>query len=463
MNVRDFAISGIYLFLYNCIGLASPIVIRYLLIWLEGPTASTLYPYCLALVLLFMQILATFLYNKQFELAQRTGYRLRTGMSLVLFRKYFKLSNSSRKVYSVGKIVNISSTDTLKVDLACQYFHMMWCSITLLMGAFAIIYVFLGPATLVGTGIIIVYLPIQWYLSQLTSEYRRATNVWTDQRMKFIHESIKGIRAIKAYGWETSFLDVIKKLREKESGLMQAFLAVRATTSSVTQAIPTLAMIGTFVGYYLMGNGLTISLVVPSLALFYALRVPMLFIPIAISYTIDAWISSSRIGSFLNAAELDEQPNFLQAEESKPAIEVVKANFDWESASGTGTKRGNLFDINLSVPRGSLVAIIGTVGSGKSSLLQAIIGEMKKTSGSVNLYGSISYAQQQPWITNSSLQDNILFGLPLDTKKFRDVLNACSLERDISILQGGVSAEIGENGMNLRSLRFNLGKSAFLI
>lgn len=116
---RDYLISALFLFLYNTIQLICPIVIHYLLVWLESPTEIWI-PYLLVVILLILQLGAVLSYNLQFELAAKTGFRLRTGLSMTLYRKYFKLSNSARQEFSVGKIVNISSTDTLKIDLASQ-------------------------------------------------------------------------------------------------------------------------------------------------------------------------------------------------------------------------------------------------------------------------------------------------------------------------------------------------------
>jgi ATP-binding cassette subfamily C (CFTR/MRP) protein 1 len=219
---------------------------------------------------------------------------------------------------------------------------------------------------------------------------------------------------------------------------------------TLIQVIPTFAMVITFIVYSSTGNPLTLSVIIPSLALFYGLRVPMLFVPFAISLSLDAWVGLQRIGEFLEAEEISDQPKMITFDSSEnKGIHVKNGNFEWSGQADNTTSTSKLSNINVSIPRGSLVAVCGTVGAGKSSLLAALIGDMKKTSGEVFLNGSVAYCQQQAWIMNSSLQENIIFGQHYDEKKFEQVLRDCSLERDISILQGGSSAEIGENGINL--------------
>lgn len=121
---------------------------------------------------------------------------------------------------------------------------------------------------------------------------------------------------------------------------------------------------------------------------------------------------------------------------------VENGNFTW------GDKDADLIlkNINLNIPKGSLVAVVGAVGSGKSSLLSAFLGEMNKVSGRVNTTGSISYVPQQAWIQNATLQDNILFGKEMNKEKYRNVVNYCALKTDFDVLPGGDQTEIGEKG-----------------
>jgi len=123
-----------------------------------------------------------------------------------------------------------------------------------------------------------------------------------------------------------------------------------------------------------------------------------------------------------------------------------------------------LSDINVSVKKGSMIAVIGQVGAGKSSLIHALLGEMHQTKGSSHVSGRIAFCPQQAWIQNCSVKDNILFGRPFDEKKYREVLRICALEHDLNILPAGELTEIGEKGINLsggQKQRISLARAVY--
>ncbi|GFT16611.1 multidrug resistance-associated protein 1 [Trichonephila clavipes] len=126
------------------------------------------------------------------------------------------------------------------------------------------------------------------------------------------------------------------------------------------------------------------------------------------------------------------------------AITVKEANFSWTVGSDSTLK-----DINLHIPKGSLFAVIGPVGSGKSSLISALLGEMHKTSGSVDIKGAVAYVPQQAWILNQSLRENILLVKHMREEKYSKILDSCCLRPDLEILPSGDATEIGEKGLNL--------------
>lgn len=120
---------------------------------------------------------------------------------------------------------------------------------------------------------------------------------------------------------------------------------------------------------------------------------------------------------------------------------IENGRFSW------GSDEPVLHNINISIPSGSLVAVVGSVGSGKSSLLSAFLGEMEKLSGRVNTYGSIAYVSQQAWIQNATLENNILFGKSMDKSLYQSVVDSCALRPDFDMLPGRDQTEIGEKGI----------------
>jgi ATP-binding cassette subfamily C (CFTR/MRP) protein 1 len=154
-----------------------------------------------------------------------------------------------------------------------------------------------------------------------------------------------------------------------------------------------------------------------------------------------AWVSVKRINKFLNAEEIDASS--VTKNPSENALSIANGTFSWGSDSAT------LKNINLKVKKGNLTAVVGPVGSGKTSLVSALLGEMEKVNGSANVDGSIAYVPQQPWIQNATLQDNITFGSTLNKEWYNKVIDACALRADLAMLPGGDQTEIGEKGINL--------------
>lgn len=169
-----------------------------------------------------------------------------------------------------------------------------------------------------------------------------------------------------------------------------------------------------------------------------------------------AWVSVQRIDKFLNAEELD--PDNVTSNPSENALSITNGTFTW------GGETTTLKNINMKVKKGNLTAIVGSVGSGKTSLVSALLGEMQKSSGSVNVDGRIAYVSQQAWIQNATLQDNVTFGKPFNTEFYNKVIDACALRADLAMLPGGDQTEIGEKGINLsggQKQRISLARAVY--
>ncbi|CAI8596699.1 unnamed protein product [Vicia faba] len=157
-------------------------------------------------------------------------------------------------------------------------------------------------------------------------------------------------------------------------------------------------------------------------------------------------VSLDRIVSFLRLDDLQtDVVEKLPQGSSDIAVEMVDGNFSWDFSSVNAT----LKNINLRVCHGMRVAVCGTVGSGKSSLLSCIIGEIPKISGNLKVCGTKAYVAQSPWIQSGKIEENILFGREMDREKYEKVLEACSLKKDLEVLPFGDQTIIGEKGINL--------------
>ncbi|RYR13165.1 hypothetical protein Ahy_B04g070294 isoform B [Arachis hypogaea] len=153
-----------------------------------------------------------------------------------------------------------------------------------------------------------------------------------------------------------------------------------------------------------------------------------------------------RLDEFMMSKERDE--NAVQRDdkcESDIAVEMKDAKFSWDDEEGNEALKVE----ELEIRRGDHAAVVGTVGSGKSSLLASVLGEMYKISGKVRVCGTVAYVAQTSWIQNATIQENILFGLPMNQKKYKEVIRVCCLDKDLEMMEHGDQTEIGERGINL--------------
>jgi len=177
---------------------------------------------------------------------------------------------------------------------------------------------------------------------------------------------------------------------------------------------------------------------------------------------VEAYVSANRICKFLRSKELQQDAvvrSGYSTSEDVPPVEVKDGHFTW--SSGTDPF---LSGISLSVPKGDLLAVVGRVGSGKSSLLSGILGEMFKLSGTVELRGKVAYAAQTPWLLSATLRDNILFGAEYDQELYETVIEACALVDDLAMLRDGDETQVGEKGITLsggQKARISLARTVY--
>ncbi|KAK7067583.1 Canalicular multispecific organic anion transporter 1, partial [Halocaridina rubra] len=253
---------------------------------------------------------------------------------------------------------------------------------------------------------------------------------------------------LKLYAWELSFESQVLDVRSKEIKQLRKAAYLNAGTSFIWSCTPfliTMVMFATYV-YSDPLHVLTAEKVFTSIALLNILRMPMAMLPFLIVGIVQANVSLKRLNKFLNADELDPNAVFKD-HKSKYPISIENGTFAWGNDEEYG--KPVLRNVNMEVDHGSLVAVVGSVGTGKSSMCSAILGEMEKKSGRVNVKGSIAYVAQQAWIQNATLESNVLFNKEKDMNLYQSCIKACALQADLDMLPGGDQTEIGEKGINL--------------
>ncbi|XP_020285956.1 multidrug resistance-associated protein 1 isoform X1 [Pseudomyrmex gracilis] len=403
--------------------------------------------YFYSVLLLVTAIIQTLVLSQYFHRMFLVGLRIRTALIAAIYRKALRMSNSARKESTLGEIVNLMSVDAQRFMDLTAYINMIWSAPLQIALALYFLWDILGPAVLSGLAVMIILIPVNGLIANKIKTLQIRQMKSKDERVKLMNEVLNGIKVLKLYAWEPSFEQQILKIRVKEIQVLKEAAYLNAGTSFIWSCAPFLVSLVSFTTYVLIdeNNVLDSTTAFVSLSLFNILRFPLSMLPMMIGNIVQAYVSVKRINKFMNMEELD--PNNVQHDPSEAhALVIENGSFCWDNEH---IERPILRNINFHVEQGQLVAIVGTVGSGKSSLLSALLGEMDKVNGRVNTKGSIAYVSQQPWIQNATLQDNVLFGKALNKSVYNRVIEACALSPDLKMLPAGDQTEIGEKGINL--------------
>ncbi|KAK7480989.1 hypothetical protein BaRGS_00027804 [Batillaria attramentaria] len=401
--------------------------------------------YVLALGLMVSGLLKTIFFATAMYRSWLTGMHIKAVLISAVYNKALRISNESKKVYTQGEIVNLMSVDTQRMqEFMTRVFFGITTPLQIII-ALVLIYVTVGASVFTGFVILVLLVPFNGYVAGLQRKFQERNLGFKDVRVKLVNEILNGIKVLKLYAWEPSFEKRVGDIRIKEILYLLKIAILYLVTGLCWNIAPFLVTLATFATFVLSQPNafLDPSTAFVTLSLFNILRTPMDFLSTMISFSVQANVSLKRINKFLCADEMDFN-NVQHVADSAYAIRVENASFSWGA-----TPRPTLSNIQLQIPEGRLVAVVGQVGAGKSSIINAILGEMDKLKGRVTIKGSVAYVAQQAWIQNATVRDNILFNKAYREDKYRMILKACELERDLEILSAGDMTEIGEKGINL--------------
>ncbi|XP_076766694.1 multidrug-Resistance like Protein 1 isoform X1 [Xylocopa sonorina] len=442
-----FLFGALLKFVQDVVIFSSPQILKLLIAFIDAGHEPMWKGYLYAILLLATATFQTLILSQYFHRMFLVGLRIRTALIAAIYRKALRMSNAARKESTVGEIVNLMSVDAQRFMDLTAYINMIWSAPLQIVLALYFLWDILGPAVLAGLAVLLILIPINVLITNRVKTLQIRQMKFKDERVKLMNEVLNGMKVLKLYAWEPSFEAQILKIRKKEIKVLKEAAYHNSGTSFIWSFAPFLVSLVSFATYVLIdeNNRLDSSIAFVSLSLFNILRFPLSILPMMIGNIVQAYVSVKRINKFMNAEELD--PNNVQHDPSEPcALLIENGTFVWESEN---IDRPTLRNINLQVEQGQLVAVVGTVGSGKSSLISALLGEMDKISGRVNTKGSIAYVSQQAWIQNASLQDNVLFGKSLNKNTYSRIIEACALNPDLKVLPAGDQTEIGEKGINL--------------
>ncbi|XP_053393097.1 multidrug resistance-associated protein 1-like isoform X3 [Mercenaria mercenaria] len=438
-------IAAVYKLIFDVLQFVSPLILKYLIAYTTDKSQETWKGYYYSVLMLAVVLFQSVVLHQYFQNCTIVGMRLRTAIIGAVYEKMLKLSTAARRTSTVGEIVNLMSVDAQRFNDMMTYINMIWSGPVQITISIYFLWVTLGPSILAGLAVMIILIPVNAVIANKVKQFQVQQMNLKDKRIKMMNEILNGIKVLKLYAWEASFEKKVLDIRNKELAVLKKMSYLNACTTFTWTVAPVAVCLVTFAVYVLVdvNNILDAEKAFVSLSLFNILRFPLSMLPMVISNIVQVRVSLSRLRSFLGNDELD--PNAVKRDpDAKHAFSIKNGCFAWDSAAGTTLK-----NINLEVEEGSLIAVVGTVGTGKSSLLQAVLGEMEKVKGEVTVKGSIAYVSQQAWIQNATLQDNILFGKSADVTRYRGVIEACALQPDLEIMPAGDQTEIGEKGINL--------------
>uniref|UniRef100_A0AAQ5XS94 ATP-binding cassette, sub-family C (CFTR/MRP), member 3 n=1 Tax=Amphiprion ocellaris TaxID=80972 RepID=A0AAQ5XS94_AMPOC len=442
-----FLIGSAYKLLQDIITFVNPQLLRLLIAFTKQKGVPDWWGYALAIAMFFTALLQTLILHHQFQYCFVTGMNVRTAVIGAIYRKSLVITNAAKRSSTVGEIVNLMSVDAQRFMDLTTFLNMLWSAPLQIMLALYFLWQNLGPSVLAGVAVMIMLIPFNAVIAMKTRAYQVEQMQYKDARIKLMNEILNGIKVLKLYAWENSFKEKVLAIRQKELSVLRKTAYLGALSTMAWTSAPFLVALTTFAVYVTVdeNNVLDAEKAFVSLSLFNILRFPLNMLPQVISSMVQASVSLKRVQSFLSHDELD--PDSVDRKSSatgKVKLTVVNGKFTWAKEDPPV-----LHNINVMVPQGSLLAVVGHVGCGKSSLISALLGEMEKVEGDVSIRGSVAYVPQQAWIQNATLRDNILFGRPYNEQKYRCVLDACALTPDLQVLPGGDMTEIGEKGINL--------------
>nr|KAJ3419300.1 hypothetical protein HK105_007115 [Polyrhizophydium stewartii] len=427
--------------------LLQPFVIQQILQFLvpspDGPRLIVDNGLALAFILFGTEVVAAIANALMQVLALFAQARLRAALVGAAYRKSMRLSTRTQSTFSSGKINSFIVSDVDAICRFVEFINEFWSTPTMVVIAIVFLINFLGQIAWVSIGTIIFFGISQSFISGPIGKYSKNNAQFMDERTKTLREFLYGIKIVKFQATEDSFASKIFSIYAKQIknlrrlyGIVTILFIVGFGQGAVAEGV-------TFAAYSAIGGRMRPEIIFPALALLGSVNSAALKMSAA-SFT---W------------EEVKKDDDKPKPKSKRRIFKQKKSKESAQTKTDQGKKDGDaesdkpapfaLQDITLDIPRGSLVAVVGSVGSGKSSFLSALIGGMRKTAGDSALFGSVAYCAQEPWILTGTIEENIVFGNDAVRDRIPAAIAAACLDRDLEILPNGLGTQIGEKGINL--------------
>uniref|UniRef100_A0A1A9WTQ7 Multidrug resistance-associated protein lethal(2)03659 n=1 Tax=Glossina brevipalpis TaxID=37001 RepID=A0A1A9WTQ7_9MUSC len=444
------------------------------------------------------------------------GTKIRLALSGLIYRKCLRMSKNTNNDELRGRAINLLSNDLGRFDIALCFLHDIWKGPTESLIIGYLMFREIGISAIIGVTFMLSFIPLQAWAAKKAAYYRQKTAERTDLRVKLMNEIIQGIQVIKMYAWEKSFAKVIADVRMKEVKAIRGTSFIYAALACTSMISP-LSVFLALVSYIYLGDALTAKRVYTVSSYFTMLNDSMVhFWPLSITFIAEACVSAKRCVQFLldgeqmqtgsrkektmkntrlknqrnkhkeinsltkskdnisdinflvepiftSPASVTRQQN-INASSKSVILRNVTATWKAESEVVNSLRTMAINDFNVTIKDKTLAAVVGPVGAGKSTLLNVLLGEIKADSGEVLVNGKISYCSQEAWVFEGTIRDNVVFVEDFNERRYKRVLRACDLERDLELMPRGDLTVVGERGVSLsggQKARINLARAIY--
>jgi len=361
------------------------------------------------------------------------------------------------------RLYTLITSEVTRVQNAWEMLHYVWTAPISIGVATLTLKANIGKSAIWGCTIVVLGITVITVAMQRVAKSKRLITKLTDQRASMTHEVSNSIHLLKIFGWESKFMERFVDIREQETGRIQIIHRTLTWIRTVWVLLPTFATMGSLIAYSMSSDTFEPMSIFSTLATFNALRPLLNMLPHVIGQVTSALDSSSHVESFLLE---DEPDDYIQKTSTDNfAIRLDHATLSWYRTPGIALQKKHkldqspastasaskfmLRDFSLVIHPGEMLAVVGMTGSGKSSFLEGLMGDMNLVDGSIQMAGNAAFCSQYTWMQNASVRDNILFGSDYDPVRYKEVLWACALQTDLKELVDGDQTQVGERGAAL--------------
>ncbi|KAK9234707.1 P-loop containing nucleoside triphosphate hydrolase protein [Lipomyces kononenkoae] len=395
-----------------------------------------------------------------------TGMNIKSSLTSCIYRKSMFLSNDSRQSKSTGDIVNLMTVDVQRLQELTQSGQALWSGPFQIALCLYNLHALLGNSMWAGVGVTLCTISLNAYIARKQRALQKVQMKVKDKRTRLTGEILVSIKSIKLYAWEEAFIERLNAIRnDQELANLRKKGVFSAIANFVGSCAPFFVSCSTFALFvWTSGRPLTTDIVFPALTLFNLLSNPLTQIPQVITQLVEAMVAATRLRDFLVSSEL--QPDAVDrldaaTDRSQSAATITNGTFQWDES---GTHPPALKNVSFDAKAGQLACIVGRVGTGKSALLQALLGDLYRESGKVMVRGHVAYCSQVPWIMNATVKENILFGKRFHADFYEKTVRACALLEDFAVLPDGDETIVGEKGISLsggQKARLSLARAVY--